>query len=145
MLRLKFVPLIVFIVVISGITQAQEANRLFGKIYFNTTLADKSNVVTPYRDLKIEILQVIAEPGDTEIKSQKILFTTYPDSNGFFTFKNVPESNYLLRISHFKVGENGLIDEIIQEIPIQIKYDANGKARLNPIGIDIFTVPDNDK
>lgn len=144
--RLKFVLLITLIFIISGIAQTQAANRLFGKIYFNITSfnitsTDSNSIIIPYRDFKIEILEVT----ENQAESAKILFTTYSDSNGYFTFKDIPENRYILRISHFKMDEKWLIDEIVSEKPINISYNSTGKAWIKPIGIDILVGQDNDE
>ena len=123
--------------------QSQISKRLFGSIYFDIALTvDKNIVFAPFHDFKIELLEypIKAEVKDKKSTSTKIR-TTYPDSNGYFSFKDVPDGKYKLQISRFLVDKTGLVNKIIKEESITVKYNEKGRYRIAPIAIYISTPP----
>ncbi len=129
----------VFIVFVS-LQFGQQPKFLHGNIFFDADAANTaSSINVSYSYFKIEIIEIAA--GAVEAgKPPKVLYTTYPDSSGYFTFTDVPEGKYRLRISITALRDGGLIDEQIQESDLTVGYDENGKQRILPIRIDVIAL-----
>jgi hypothetical protein len=141
--RLNFFKIIIVIFIIFGYLQAQEEKRLYGNIYFDITAMSGTNkTIMSYRDFKIEILEVPKKVSKNK-EDQKVLFTTYPDSNGYFTFKDVPAGKYMLRILYISIDKDGFIktgfiyEEILSK-KIEVDYNGRERQRLKPISIEII-------
>jgi hypothetical protein len=112
--------------------QGQEPTRLYGRLQFDAA-AGGDRIVIPIKDFKIEIFEREFRKG------KKPLAGTYPDNNGYFVFKDIPEGWHTLVVSRHLVGREGLVDEKIEQRKIHVRYNPGGRQRLHDIRLLVLT------
>ncbi len=91
-------------------------NRLYGQIQYLHEITTK-RIYVPLNNLKIEILTVIQEiqqdGGQIPIPGE-IVKSIYPDPSGNFTFADIEEGEYFIRVSR--------LDVVLHLVKIKVKY-----------------------
>jgi hypothetical protein len=129
-----FAILMAFISAVEG----QQPRILYGKILLDLNSPNIiNNIAVSYSYFKIEIVEIAAENAGP-VNPGKVLYTTYPDNRGYFTFKDVPENRYRIQISLKAVRNGQLVDEKIYENQLDVRYDQRGKHRMATILIDVI-------
>jgi hypothetical protein len=114
--------------------------RVYGKIQIKSITTTISRVIIPLRDFKIELLRSIMNQSKKKAKkTPKTVCATHPDIFGNFSFKDIPEGQYKLRISHIRFLTNRYVDQKITETEVNIKYDRKGRYWLHTIELITHT------
>ena len=109
-------------------------NRLYGKIQYLHEITPQG-IYVPLNNLKIEILTVKQE---TQLNGKRIRIpgeivkSIYPDSSGYFTFTNIKEGKYFIRVSMLDV----VLKADLHLAEIKVKY-RNQRCSLPIINFEI--------
>lgn len=138
--------LIISVIFISRSTQAQIVNKLYGDIVYKIiNQPNEKGLIISLRDFNVQLLDISAD-SDKKEKVGTVLFTTYPDSNGIYVFKEVPEKTYYLRISYDPPMQMGTKKEIVHEKKIKVKYNHKGKMRIHTVEVEglVFGISEDE-
>jgi len=113
--------------------EEQRHKLLYGELTFSDAPPFSRRVIIPISNFKVELFRVFDDTKKKEEKLEKPLFTTYPGSNGYYTFRDVSEGEYNLRISYVKYMGKEYLDDIVVEKKINVRYNQKGRMRVFPI------------
>ena len=136
MKAIAFNLLILLIVFVPFSVNAQTAGtkRLYGKIVISGSGQPPSSqrIVVPLRYMKVEIVE-ISQEHEKSRKSKKPKAVTYPDMNGNFVFRDIPEMNYYIQVSREGLEGGKYVDYKVYQNKISVRYNNIGQQRLRPI------------
>ena len=118
--------------------QSPRENRLYGRVYVQQASVQQ-RIYVPLHNLKIEILELSksTQPDGKVIKTVgKMVKSSYPDPDGYFTFINIQKGDYFIRVSWLNVTSNQRCWNILYQKEINVVY-INHRTKLSPIEVRI--------
>ena len=109
-------------------------NRLYGQIQYLHEITPQG-IYVPLNNLKIEILTVKQETQQNGKRIRipgEIVKSIYPDSSGYYTFTNIKEGKYFIRVSMLDV----VLKADLHLAEIKVKY-RNQRCSLPIINFEI--------